>query len=104
MTWLLVPIAILGCVGIIWGKFYWTPRVEQANLAEWQRLARTEGVRVVVDAVPATAVDTATGQVDNEYEVTAFYYRVNAQVYGARSNLGWLPYATLASRTLTGRD
>ena len=105
VTWLLMPIAILGCVGIIWSQFYWTPRVEQANLAKWQRLARTEGVRVVVDAVPATAIDTATGQVDNEYEVTAFYYRVNGQVYGARIEC-WVRCHTRrpASRTSTGRD
>ena len=49
---------------------------------------------MVVDAVPATAIDTATDQVDNEFEVTAFYYRVDGQVYGAESNVGWLPYAT----------
>jgi hypothetical protein len=78
VTWLLIPIALLGCAGIIWSQFYWTPRIEQANLAEWQRLAQTEGVRVVVDAVPATAIDTATDQVNGEYEVTAFYYRVKA--------------------------
>jgi hypothetical protein len=93
VTWLLIPIAILGCAGIIWSQFYWTPHIEQANLAEWQRLAQTEGVRVVVDAVPATAIDTATDQ-NGEYEVTAFYYRVNGQVYGAESKVGWLPYAT----------
>ena len=48
---------------------------------------------MVVDAVPATAIDTATDQ-NGEYEVTAFYYRVNGQVYGAKSKVGWLPYAT----------
>jgi hypothetical protein len=94
VTWLWKPIAILGCAGILWSQFYWTPRVEQANLAEWQRLTETEGVRVVVDAVAATAIDTATDQVDSEYDVVALYYRANGQVYGAESTVGSLPYAT----------
>jgi hypothetical protein len=94
VTWLLKPIAILGCVGIIWSQFYWTPRVEQANLAEWQRLIETEGIRTIVDAVPATAIDTATDQIDREYDVIAFYYRANEQVYGAESKVNSLPYAT----------
>ena len=94
VTWLLKPIAVLGCAGIIWSQFYWTPRVEQANLAEWQRLTETDGVRLVVDAVPATAIDSATDQVDREYDVLAFYYRAAGQVYGAESTVGRLPYAT----------
>ena len=94
VTWLLGPIAILGCAGIVWSQFYWTPRVEQTNLAEWQRLTDTEGVRITVDAVPAIAIDTATDQVDREYDVVAFYYRVNGQVYGAESKVGSLAYAT----------
>jgi len=47
-----------------------------------------------VDAVPAIAIDTATDQVDREYDVVAFYYRVNGQVYGAESKVGSLAYAT----------
>jgi hypothetical protein len=94
VTWLLRPIAILGCAGIVWSQFYWTPRVEETNLAAWQRLAETEGVRITVDAVPATAIDTATDQADREYDVVAFSYRVDGQVYGAESKVGSLPYAT----------
>ena len=94
VTWLLMPIGLLGCVGIIWSQFYWTPRGEQASLAEWQRLTDAEGTRVIVDAVPATAIDTATNQGDREYDIVAFYYRANGQVYGAESKVGSLPYAT----------
>jgi hypothetical protein len=54
----------------------------------------TESVRVVVDAVPATAIDTDTDQVNREDVVTAFYYRVDGQVYGAESIAGSLLYAT----------
>jgi hypothetical protein len=94
VTWLLKPIVLLGCAGIIWSQFYWTPHVEQANLAEWQRLTDTGGIRLTVDAVPASAIDTATKQMNREYEIVAFNYRVNGHVYGAESPVSWLPYAT----------
>jgi hypothetical protein len=95
VTWLLRPIGLLGCAGIVWSQFYWTPRVEQANLAEWQRRTRTEGRQVVVDAVRALAIDPGTDESGpGEYEVVALYYRANGEIYGAESKVGSLPYAT----------
>lgn len=87
-------LAVLGGLGILWSQFVWTPQIEQRNLAEWQRLTAVEGVHVVTDAVAATAIDTATDQVSKDYDVVAFYYRVNGEVYGAESKVGGLPYAT----------
>jgi hypothetical protein len=94
VAWLVLPIAILGAGGIVWSQFIWTPRTEQVNLTEWQRLASTEGKRVAVDAVRANAIDTASGEFDSRYDVLAFYYTVQGQVYGAESSVSWLPYAT----------
>jgi hypothetical protein len=93
MGWMVRSIGILGGLGILWSQFVWTPQIEQHNLAEWQRLTAVDGVRLVVDAVPATAIDTATDQVAKNYDVIAFYYRVNGEVYGAESKVGSLPYA-----------
>jgi hypothetical protein len=95
LGWLATPIGVLGCVGIVWGQFGWTPRMEQANLAEWHRRAAAGGASMVVDAVAAKAIDTASDPAQaGEYRVVAFAYRVGDRLYGAESNLGSLFYAT----------
>lgn len=93
VAWLLPPIAVIGCAGIIWSQFYWTPHIEQKHLAYWQELTEREGVRVVVDAVPGSAIAQSREGPD-EYQMVAFYYRVDGRVYGAESKVDWLPYAT----------
>jgi len=91
---MVLPVGVLGCLGIVWSQFVWTPLTERTNLAEWQRLTSTAGTSVVVNVVEARAIDTATDQGNRDYEVVAFSYRVGQRVYGAESDVASLFYAS----------
>jgi hypothetical protein len=95
LGWVATPIAVLGFVGIVWAQFGWTPRMEQANLAEWQRRVSAGGTSAIVEAVAAKAIDTASDPAQaGDYKVVAFAYRAAGRVYGAESNVESLFYAS----------
>ena len=89
-----VFVGILGFVGIVIGQFVWTPRTEQANLAEWNRRISEQGATTLGHVVKAEAVDNQEEFGDSRYNIVVLKYEIGGQIYGAESTIWWLPYMT----------